>query len=191
MPQRPGTAAERLADAELAIIVARAQSGHLPSLDRVLRHMQDPLHRHIRLIVRDDATAEDVLQETLWLIARKLPGLRNPRWYRPWAYRIATREAVRRSRSERVWRDMQGDEQLDTVAVISAEPAFREELIAALPTHLAALSPASAVVARLHYIEQLTHAEIAEALEIPVGTVKSRLAYGIAALREALGVVRR
>jgi RNA polymerase sigma factor (sigma-70 family) len=48
------------------------------------------------------------------------------------------------------------------------------------------LSPASQVVLRMHYLDGLTHVEIAEALEVAVGTVKSRLSYGLAALRREI-----
>lgn len=48
------------------------------------------------------------------------------------------------------------------------------------------LPPGSRIVLRLHYLDGLTLLEIAEALELPVGTVKSRLAYGLAKLRAML-----
>ncbi len=60
---------------------------------------------------------------------------------------------------------------------------FDAELIAAVPSRLDSLSPGSQVVLRMHYLDGLTHVEIAEALEVAVGTVKSRLSYGLAALR--------
>ncbi len=63
------------------------------------------------------------------------------------------------------------------------EPAFDAELLAALPSRLAALPTASRTVLRLHYLESLTQQEIAEALEIPLGTVKSRIGYGLQLLR--------
>jgi RNA polymerase sigma-70 factor (ECF subfamily) len=67
-----------------------------------------------------------------------------------------------------------------------AAPRFDPELIAALPDALAALPPASQLVLRMHYLEGLTHLEVAEGLEISMGTVKSRLAYGLAALRKTV-----
>jgi RNA polymerase sigma-70 factor (ECF subfamily) len=57
-------------------------------------------------------------------------------------------------------------------------------LVAALPAKLAALPAAAQVVLRLHYLQSLTQQEIAEVLEIPLGTVKSRLAYGLMCLRK-------
>jgi len=170
------------------VLVARAQGGDRAALDRLLRLLQAPLHAHVRLVVRDDDLAADVLQETLFTIARRLPSLRDPRWARAWAYRVATREAVRRARLERRWTAWlhEDPDALPAAAPEAAEPPFDAELVARLPALLDRLSPASAVVVRLRYLDGLSHAEIAEALDLAVGTVKSRVAYGLAALRKEM-----
>ena len=56
-----------------------------------------------------------------------------------------------------------------------------------LPGHLAAVSPASRLVLVLHYLQGLTLDEVADVLALSPGTVKSRLAYGLATLRQRLG----
>jgi len=71
----------------------------------VLRWIQEPLFEHVRSIVGDADSAKDVLQDTLWIIARKLSSLRDPRWLKAWAYRVATREALHRTRSEKRWKE--------------------------------------------------------------------------------------
>jgi RNA polymerase sigma-70 factor (ECF subfamily) len=129
-----------------------------------------------------------VLQETLWVIARKLPSLRDPRWMRAWAYRIATREAVHRTKSEKRWSEALRGDDLNLLPAEEHEDQFDADLIAQLAAHADTLSPASQVVLRMHYLDGLTHVEIAEALELAVGTVKSRLAYGLASLRQQLTV---
>jgi len=174
------------APAALGVLVGRAQSGHAESLDALLRALQGPLYRHVREIVRDDHVAEEVLQETLLTVARKLSWLRDPRWLRAWSYRIATRHAVRRAGAERRWQQALREDALEPLTAPAEPPRFDAELVAAVPQLLASLSPAAAAVVRLRYLEQLSLAEIAEALEIPDGTVRSRLAYGLAALRREL-----
>ena len=145
--------------------------------------MQDQLYEHIRAIVGDSDTAKDVLQESLWMIARKLPSLRDPRWMRAWAYRIATREAVHRTHSEKRWKEALRGDDLNVLVAEADDEQFDGEVIAEIVSRLDSLSPASQVVLRMHYLQGLTHVEIAEALEVAVGTVKSRLSYGLAALR--------
>ncbi|HET7229075.1 MAG TPA: RNA polymerase sigma factor [Longimicrobium sp.] len=168
------------------VVVARAQHGDRHALDQLLRALQEPLYRHVLTIVADAHTAEDVLQETLLAVCRKLRGLRDPRWFRAWAYRIATRAAVRRAQREHRWADALRDDALDAIPAAQPEPRFEPELVAALPAALDSVSPASQLVLRMHYLDELTLVEIAEALELSPGTVKSRLAYGLAALRTAL-----
>lgn len=187
MPAGDPTTHERVTLAD-PVVVARAQAGHRPSLDRLLRALQEPLHRHVRSLVRDADLADDVLQEVLWLVARRLPQLRDLQWFRAWAYRIATREAVRRARAERRWRDALRGDALLALEAATEEPPFDPDLVRTVIDRLDTLSPASAVVLRLHYVEGMTYQEIAEALEVAVGTVKSRVAYGMAALRRAGGV---
>lgn len=169
------------------VLVGRAQSGDLHALDQLLRALQEPLYRHLLAILADPHTAQDVLQETLLAVCRKLRGLRDPRWFRAWAYRITTRTAVRRAQREHRWSDALRDDALAGLPAAEPEPIFEPELIAALPAALEAVSPASRLVLHMHYLDELTLVEIAEALELSVGTVKSRLAYGLAALRKGLG----
>jgi RNA polymerase sigma-70 factor (ECF subfamily) len=180
--------AARFSDIDLALAVARAQSGHVESLDRVLRAVQGPLQRHVRALVSDVDLADDVLQDVLWTIARRLPQLREARWFRPWSYRIATRAALRRTHAERRWRDALRDEELSLLEALPEESSVDEEAFQAIVEQIDSLSPASSVVVRLHYVEEMTFQEIAEALEISIGTVKSRVAYGLSTLRRRLNV---
>jgi RNA polymerase sigma factor (sigma-70 family) len=155
-------------------------------MDAMLRSLQPTLHRQVRAIVRDDHLAEDVLQEVLWIVCRKLGWLRDPRWIRAWALRIATREAIRRVRRERGRIDTTVEESPEPIASDPSDAPPGAELLARLPLLLDSLSPASEAVVRLHYLEELTIAEIAEALELSSGTVKSRLNYGLQSLRRRL-----
>ena len=171
-----------------ALLVGRAQSGDRVALDALLASVQEPLFAHISLIVGDTDDALDVLQDVLLVIARKLPALREPRWFRAWAYRVATREAIRRHRAHKVWRDAVRGEELDALpeGASGDDKPFDAELIAAIPGHVAELPPASGLVIRMHYLDGLSYEEIAEALDLAVGTVKSRLSYGRDLLRRRI-----
>lgn len=168
----------------------RAQGHDRVALEALLRALQLPLHRHISAVVRDPDLADDVLQEALWLVCRKLGGLRDPRWVRAWAYRIATREAHRRLERERVMSSID-DAALGDLELPAIDASPDDELLARLPALVERLSPASEMVIRMHYLDRLSIAEIAEALELAPGTVKSRLAYGLAALRRSMTVPSR
>jgi RNA polymerase sigma-70 factor (ECF subfamily) len=159
-------------------------------MDALLRAVQEPLFRSIYRLSGDRTLAEDILQEVLIRIYRKLSWLEDPALLWPWSHRIAARETFKRLRRERTWkwsvRDLSvlestsdpGAERILARVVDSLDEEAIDEL-------LRDVSPASRAVLVLHYVDQLTLAEIGETLGISVGTVKSRLAYGLAHLRRA------
>ena len=116
------------------------------------------------------------------MVARKLLWLEQPELFRPWAFRIASRAGFKHLKRERRW---PGDDAgLDDLA--APEPPPPDELLRALPT-MDGISPASRAVLVLHFQEEMSLPAVAAILEVPLGTVKSRLAYGLNALRKQLG----
>jgi RNA polymerase sigma-70 factor (ECF subfamily) len=164
--------------------VLRAQSGDRDALDLLLKEIQEPLYRYIVNMVRESHSAEDILQEVLIRICRKLFWLRKPEIVRSWAYRIASRETFRYLGREQRWAEQERDDRvLQTIPSPLPGAEFEPELVEQLPQLIAALSPASRAVIALYYLHDMTLGEVAEVLEIPLGTVKSRLAYGLGSLR--------
>lgn len=165
----------------------RAQSGDREALNELLKNIQEPLYRYILTLVRERTPAEDILQEVFIRIYRKLGWLREPQVFRAWAYQIATRETFRYLKRERPWADQIRDETvLKTIPALPPRAEFRAELIERLPQLIANISPASRAVIVLYYLEDMSFVETAAVLEIPIGTVKSRLAYGLESLRRQL-----
>lgn len=161
-----------------------AQSGDAEALNELLKAVQEPLYRYILSMVRERHLAEDILQEVFLRIYRKLGWLREPEVFRPWAYRIATRETFRHLGRERQWTDQVRDEAaLKTIPAPPAREEFAPELVAQLPTLVAQVSPASRAVIVLYYLHEMSLEDVAEVLGIPLGTVKSRLSYGLESLR--------
>jgi RNA polymerase sigma-70 factor (ECF subfamily) len=168
-------------------LVLLAQSGDRGALNQLLRGLQDGLYGYLIRLVGDRHLAEDILQEVFVLIWRKLRWLRDPEVFRPWAYRIASREAFRRLRKHRIQARALGNETLLARIPAPETPPLSQEWAEALPGLLASLSPASRAVLILHYLQGMTLNEAADILEVSPGTVKSRLAYGLAALRQKIG----
>lgn len=167
-------------------MVLRAQSGDREALNDLLKAVQEPLYRYILSLARDQNLSEDILQEVFIRIYRKLGWLREPGVFRSWAYRIATRETVRHLKRERRW-----DDQIRDEAALQAIPAppreeFGAEHLEQLSRSLENLSPASRAVLALYYLHEMSLIEVAGILEIPLGTVKSRLSYGLRSLRQKL-----
>lgn len=162
--------------------VLRAQSGDRDAMNQLFLAIQDPVHRFLRSLGADDPRADDCLQDVFLTVYRKIRWLREPKLFRPWTYRIAHRIAMRGLGSEQRRRErIEDDFELDDVA----GPSMLPEGVDLAPL-LDQVSPASRVVLALHFEDALTLSEIADVLELPLGTVKSRLGYGLAVLRKKL-----
>ena len=168
-------------------LALRAQAGDREAFDHLFRLLQEPLYRYIFSLVGARAPAEDILQEVFILIYRKIRWLREPELLRPWVYRIATREAFKHLKRERRWAEKAEDES----ALFDLPAPSRDEMAPEIGAQLVAqlvekLSPASRAVIVLHYLHEMPLAEIAEVMGVAVGTVKSRLAYGLDLMRRQL-----
>ena len=167
--------------------VLRAQCNDREALELLLRSVQPSLHRYLSGLV-GARHADDVLQDVFILVCRKLTWLQTPELFRPWAFRIASRAGFRHLRKEkRRLEQSEDDSRLDTMPAPHAAPSSEllEELL-----NSDALSAASRAVLVLHFQEEMSLPEVAAILEIPLGTVKSRLAFGLTALRKHLAMVR-
>jgi RNA polymerase sigma-70 factor, ECF subfamily len=162
--------------------VLRAQCADREALESLLREVQARLLSYVRGLVGAN-DAEDVLQDVLILICRNLASLHTPELFRPWVYRIATREAFRylKKQERRPDREQEGPVPLEELAVSAVAPSA--ELLESL-LDSDRLTPTSRAVLALHFQQELSLQEVAAILEIPLGTVKSRLASGLAALRQ-------
>jgi RNA polymerase sigma-70 factor, ECF subfamily len=150
----------------------------------LLRQIQPSLRRFLGGLV-GPSDADDVLQEVLLLIYRKLQRLETPELFRPWAFRIASRAGFRHAKKRGRWSTgVEEQVSLDDIAAADA-PCDAGRLQELLTRHQ--VSPGSSAVRMLHFQEEMSLAEVAAVLELPLGTVKSRLAYGFAALRKRLG----
>jgi RNA polymerase sigma factor (sigma-70 family) len=83
------------------------------------------------------------------------------------------------------------DAVLDAIPALTPEEEFAPELLEHLPRFIARVSPASRAVLILHYFHEMPLAEVADVLGIAVGTVKSRLSYGLYSLRRAISNVNQ
>lgn len=163
--------------------VLRAQAGDREAFEFLLRSIRPSLRRYLYTLVGSDA--DDLAQDVMLTIYRKIAWLQASELFRPWMYRIASRAAFRHLRKQRRWRQEPLPEEdassFNSTAVVEPPSAFAGEL-----PELDALPPASRAVLVLHFRESFTLPEIAAVLAISIGTVKSRLAYGLAFLRKKM-----
>jgi RNA polymerase sigma-70 factor, ECF subfamily len=182
-----GTEAKEPAMPDQTLLVLLAQSGDRAALEELLREAYAPLRRYITRLA-GAALADDILQETSLQIFRKLPFLREPAVFRPWTFRIASRIAFSHLKRARRWQPL---DEAPSEYLTTANPSLGEPPDEAFLTLVDHVSSASRAVLLLRYQHDLSLEETAAILEIPVGTAKSRLHYGVTTLRKYLTSERK
>ena len=178
--------AAQLDDADL---VASAQSGDRVALDYLLRRHYDRMHRICRRIAGSTRDADDACQEAMIKIVRNLPRFDGRSSFGTWAYRITTNAALDelRKRQRRPALHTVGDQITPEIVDVAAErrvDAVSDRV--AIDDALEEVPEEFRTAVVLRDVADLDYAEIAAVLEIPVGTVKSRIARGRRILAERL-----
>ena len=165
-------------------LVTRAQHGDEEAFASLAVAAGDRLHAVAHRILRDLDLAEDATQQALLAIWRDLPQLRDPARFDAWSYRLLVRACYAEGKRERRWapnlRLLPSDVSATRDDVESI--ADRDQLERGFKR----LSIEHRAVVVLHYYVDLPVDRIAEVLQVPPGTVRSRLHYAMRALRAAL-----
>jgi RNA polymerase sigma-70 factor, ECF subfamily len=160
--------------------VRGAQAGSVSDLEALFRSHWPRAYRAAYLVVRDAEAAEDIAQEAFLSAVRALDRFDRRRPFGPWLHRIVVNRAIDWTRARTLRREV-GDEAL---AITPAEPGRPpQSLSPSVTAALGALSPEHRAVIVLRYLLDYTPGEIAAMLELPRGTVNSRLRRGLDALQ--------
>lgn len=166
-------------------LIGEAQRGDLQALDELLRRYERPLFRHVHRMMKTEDQAYDALQQTFLVIAKSISRLRRRDLFRPWAYGVATRICLkalsRRGRDLANSSALEDDGPAATVSPEQMAQTLQERAV--LLERVLTLSPPVRSVLLLHFYEGMSLSEVAAALEISLGTVKSRLSAGLRKLR--------
>ena len=165
-------------------LVVRAQSGDESAFAELAARIGDRMYAAAQHILQDTGRAEDAVQQAMISIWRRLPQLSDPDRFSAWAHRIVVRAAYAEAHRRRLW------------ILRSATPP-RERTFS--PDHASGVADRDQLergfrslpidhrtVLVLKHFSGLSNSEIAEALDIPEGTVRSRLHHGMRSLRALL-----
>ena len=164
-----------------AALVRAAQAGSADAVDELFRRHWGAAHRAAWLVVRDAAAAEDIAQEAFLSALRSLDRFDRRRPLGPWLHRIVVNRAIDWSRARALRPETPADAVLEPVAE-DRDAGFGEDVVAALAT----LGPEHRAVVVLRHLLGYTPGEIATMLDLPRGTVNSRLRRALDALAIAL-----
>lgn len=154
-------------------------------------------HRYAKLIryiamqsLSNEADAEDVVQETFIEIQRSMDSLRNPKYFRLWVYRIVHSKCSNIFRKKKFsYVDVDGeyiqtmipDNRIENIPQKQMRFHSDQEM---MRMFLSELPAGQSIVLQMYYMEQFSIKEIAGALDLPEGTVKSRMSVGKKTLKE-------
>lgn len=164
-------------------LVELAMAGDAQAFSTLAAAAANRLYAVALAILRDVTMAEDATQDALVLAWRDLSALRDPERFRAWMHRVLVRECYKHAQRER--RRVEVENQVRPIRP-DDEPFRQSILHDELERGFAQLSVEHRTVLVLHQYLGYTFAEIAEALGVAPGTVKSRYSRAIAAMRAAL-----
>ncbi len=177
MGATPGESDERLFAAYVA--------GDVASHEALFRRYQEPLQRYLERMLGDRAAAEDVIIETFLRLHRHRHRFRAGTSVRAWIFTISRNLARNRLRAQRLWGwlPLTSADAATTAPPPEPQGEVRERVAAAF----AALPAAQREVCALRLLAELSLEDVAVTTGASVGTVKSRLFYGLRRLRAHLG----
>ena len=164
-------------------LVLRSQDGDARAFSELVKRWTPRLTRHARRLLDTEGDANDAAQDAWLSITGALHRLRDPATFRRWAYRITTRRCADRIRNNQRTRKSESRAAKPDRQPV---PTHDGDEIDALRAAIRVLPTDRRLVLSLLYVDALTIAEIAAVLEIPTGTVKSRLRLARDELRRIL-----
>jgi RNA polymerase sigma-70 factor (ECF subfamily) len=170
------------------LLILRHQGGDSSALETLAGRWNARLFRHACRLTRDRDLASDALQDAWLAIARGLKRLQDPTRFPGWAHRIVgnkCHDAIRKLQRRRKLKDDVAQEPRK-MSVEPASPTTSDPRLVALRTAMAELPDDRRTLLSLFYLEQMNVDQIALALDLPPGTVKSRLFYSRRKLRDAI-----
>lgn len=169
-------------------LAVRCQLGEDAAFDELVARWHRPLSIYARRIAGDTA-ADDLVQETWIRVVRGLPGLRDAARFRAWMFGIARRVMMDRLRQQYATPTLVPIDDIEPTATDAAALEAADDLeadLASLDEALERLPAAERELLVLFYLDELSLADLADVLGVPVGTVKSRLFRARRMAREAL-----
>ena len=172
-----------------AELIRRAQTGDQRAFDTLASGLVTRFHAIAYRVLQDPDLAQDAAQQALISIWRDLPQLRDPSRFEGWSYCLLIRACYKEAGKQRRWR-LRSSDRTDiepitadlTNSVVERDRLWRS---------FARLSVEHRVVVVLHHYLGQTQGQVAEALDIPVETVRSRLRHAMRDLRAAIDADER
>jgi RNA polymerase sigma-70 factor, ECF subfamily len=176
-------------------LVEALRAGSEDAYESLIQRFQHPVYNLVCRLLDDSSEAPDVLQEVFLKVFRKIGSFRGQSSLKTWIYRIAVNEAYNqrrffsRHRKQEVGLERTDEDGISYQEILPDQCRSPFEIVAGLETQelvseaLKEINPSFRAAVVLRDIEEMSYEEVAEVLQVNLGTVKSRILRG----REALG----
>jgi RNA polymerase sigma-70 factor (ECF subfamily) len=178
------------------ILIKAHLKGDPKAFEVLFKKYKEQVARLVYSIAKDSSLVDDVVQEVFLLVYRHLAKFRQAAAFKTWVYRIAVNEALRQVGRLKRWQplpegDLEPSRVPSTMVVFENGDSPERVLIDGEQQRLVQrgldqIKPHHRMILLLYYMEDLSVEEIAHILEIPAGSVKSRLFYARDSLRKVL-----
>ncbi|NQV31818.1 MAG: sigma-70 family RNA polymerase sigma factor [Phycisphaeraceae bacterium] len=165
-------------------LIRRCQRGEQQAFEAVFVQYQPRLRFYVRRLASSFDHTDDLLQDIWVKVIRKVKTLREPKAFTAWLYKIARNEVISKARLKDPWVGL-SNEHLDAFAS-EDEPDFSNEDAARVHQGLDRLKAPQKEILTLFFLEQMPYKDIAQVLDIHLGTVRSRLFHAKHSLRKEL-----
>lgn len=164
-------------------IVNLLKNGDKKAINLLYENYADALYGVIKKVISDDDTAQDVLQETfvkIWRYSKKYDASKAKLF--TWLYRIAYNTSIDKIRSLK--KKTEKEVQMETSAVYKVSSGSLNQDVLDIKKHLSSLDEKYQIVINALFFEGMTQQEASDELDIPLGTIKSRLKIGLRELKK-------
>jgi len=174
-------------------LIKKAKAGSLEAFEQLILQYEKRIYNYCYRMTNNQEDAEDLAQEVFIKVYKSLHSFKGSSQFSTWIYRIAYNTCVDKFRKEKMVLVSltQNDEEDKDMDLPSHEPLPEDQIVSreqyqALRECISTLKPEYKTAVILRDIQNYTYEEIADILNIPLGTVKSHISRGRAALRDAL-----
>mgnify|MGYP001290367584 CR=1 FL=1 len=177
-----------------ARLIKKAKAGNLEAFEQLILQYEKRIYNFCYRMTNNQEDAEDLAQEIFIKVYKNLNSFKGNSKFSTWIYRIAYNTCVDKYRKKKVTTvslTLNNDEEEKEIDLPSNDPLPEERVVSreeydVVCECISALKPEYKTVVVLRDIQNYTYDEIAEILNVPLGTVKSHISRGRAALRDAL-----
>ncbi|MEP1095420.1 MAG: sigma-70 family RNA polymerase sigma factor [Cyclobacteriaceae bacterium] len=156
-------------------LVISCQQGDRKALELLVKRWDPRIQRRVYFTTQDVSASKDIAQDTWITIIKKLRSLKDPGAFEWWSLRIATTKSIDWIRANQLSRKRDDARRMAQEDFMETDTAPSDEIIGSLRAAIQELPQGQKQVVRMFYQENLNILNIARILDLPTGTIKSRL----------------